>query len=260
MINVLIVDDERIIRDGISSLINWDQYGLVLIGKDSTGLDAYNRIMDETKTTPDIVITDIKMPIMNGLELIKKVSSQNNEIVFIILSGYGEFEFAKKAMEYGVRHYLLKPTTEDEIIKLLLEASHEVTEKKRINELIDINSVKKEYSGSRYGHTVNKIIATIDNNISNRKLSLKWIAEEVIYMNEDYLSKLFIKETGKKFTEYVTIKKMEKAKELIVNNPDLKLFDIAEKIGFDYNSRYFSQVFKKYTGRTPSEYKKDYFS
>lgn len=113
MLKLIIADDERVIRETISTLIDWKQYDIELVGLCSNGLEAYDMILDES---PDIVLTDIKMPGLDGLELIKKVSDTDLATQFIILSGYGEFDYAKKAMKYGVKHYLLKPCNELQII------------------------------------------------------------------------------------------------------------------------------------------------
>ena len=113
MLKLIIADDERIIRETISTIIDWSQYGIELAGLCSNGIEAYNMILDES---PDLVITDIRMPGMNGLELIGRISETDLDTQFILLSGYGEFEYAKQAMKYGVRHYLLKPCNEQQII------------------------------------------------------------------------------------------------------------------------------------------------
>ena len=116
MLKVLIVDDEKIIRETIADLIDWDSLSLQLIGTAKDGIEAYNIILDEY---PEIVLTDIKMPGLSGLDLIQRIHAVNKDTQFIILSGYGEFEYAKKAMQYGVRHYLLKPCNEEQIIESL---------------------------------------------------------------------------------------------------------------------------------------------
>ena len=106
MLKMIIADDERVIRESISRLIDWEKLGVELTGLCRNGLEAYDMIIDED---PDIVLTDIRMPGMDGLELIRKVSLMDLDTRFILLSGYGEFEYAKEAMKYGVKHYLLKP-------------------------------------------------------------------------------------------------------------------------------------------------------
>lgn len=390
MYKVLIVDDERIIREGIRNSLDWESYGLSVCGIAENGLEAYEIIK---KYNPNIVITDIKMPGMDGLELISKVHQELPGIVFIILSGYGEFEFANKAMKFGVKHYLLKPCDEDEILPVLQNVISELKakeEKEQIFHEIDYNlkrvlpqaeeqflreflmgesysdtelqyftrlfnvtdrklkliilkvgteadliekvalkniayeiiksericlsttlndsviivvksielskltdllvkvkdifnkyfkpqitiGVSKEdelknirqmylevqehlkYEYDKYSKVIKTVIECVYKNIGNPKLSLNWIAKEVLFMNENYLGKLFYKETNKKFSHYVTQVRMEKAKELIESDKDFKIYEVTEQIGFEDNTQYFSQVFKKYTGYTPSEYKK----
>lgn len=127
MIRLLIVDDEQIIRESMSEIIDYASLGYELIGTAKNGMEAYDIICDEY---PDVVITDIRMPILNGLELIEKAQKTDRHIAFILLSGYGEFEYAQKAMRYGVRHYLLKPTRKQELIDTLVSVEQEVTSQK----------------------------------------------------------------------------------------------------------------------------------
>ncbi len=123
---VLLVDDEKIIIDSISKLIDWEEYNLKLIGTAQNGLEAYELI---NVHHPHIVITDIKMPGMSGLDLVKKVRGELPDTIFVILSGYDEFDFASKAIEYGVKHYLLKPCDEDEIVPVLIKIIKEIKNK-----------------------------------------------------------------------------------------------------------------------------------
>ena len=116
MLKLIIADDERIIRETISTIIDWEKYDIEVIGLCKNGIETYDMILDES---PDIVLTDIKMPGMDGIELIKKISQTDLNVQFIILSGYGEFEYAKEAMRNGVRHYLLKPCNENQIIECI---------------------------------------------------------------------------------------------------------------------------------------------
>jgi len=510
MYRVLLVDDERIILEGISSIINWGELGTSLIGTARNGLEAYDFIMKEQ---PDIVICDIKMPGMNGLQLVEKMAAEKPSIKFIILSGFNEFNYAKQAMEYGVKHYLLKPCNENSIMdalnkvidelkrdakkeeflletksrlnqvqpyvkkqllkefitskfdsnrgihfyekllrvnfeeefirliifriegdyhyehmfvienlgedlfsesvlstsigeyvlflvneeefnnlqekieqlrehffdiykmdmtlaisevdcitqvrRLYLEAleclghrfylgegsiitKNDIKHENRMNDyeydgqslclfiksgniekveseisqffaeltesrltislvrsyvmqiflvmiqqsdsvsmqkymdkmsvLVDMDTIQQmkhfflstakeitqghyERHKSNHSAVIHKMIDLVEENIGNPELSLKWVANKV-YMNADYLGKLFKQETGQKFSSYVTQERIKKAIEQIQLMDDVKVFAIAEMIGFGDNPQYFSQVFKKFTGYSPSDYKK----
>ncbi|MGL5434579.1 MAG: response regulator transcription factor [Lachnospiraceae bacterium] len=122
MLKLLIVDDEEIICNTIATSIDWHSLGIKLIGTCLDGVDAYHTILDES---PEIVMTDIRMPGISGLELIERINSRGAYTQFVILSGYGEFDYAKRAMKCGVRHYLLKPCDEYQIIDCIKEVVDE---------------------------------------------------------------------------------------------------------------------------------------
>ena len=106
MLRMIIVDDERTIRDALRIFLDWRKLGIEIIGDYKNGAEAFDAMLDDY---PDIVLTDVKMPGLNGLELIERAHRAGMNTHFVILSGYAEFEFTKTAMKYGVRHYLLKP-------------------------------------------------------------------------------------------------------------------------------------------------------
>ncbi|WP_312094665.1 response regulator transcription factor [Niallia sp.] len=509
---VLIVDDEKIIVEGISSVIDWEALDLEVIGTARNGIDAYEKIVMQK---PDIVISDIRMPGIDGISLVSKVSEELPFIKFILLSGFSEFEYARSAMQYGVKHYLLKPCNEDKITAALKDIKNELNAKmmhhtfnlelqekykqakpyikaqllteflagksyssddlshyrflfdneidhqqvrvilfkiecefsyeylfaikniggeifespllstninesvlfiledngdeeilfsqiERIRELLyryykqavtvaisdvdEVQNVRKLYleanecleyrfylgegtiitqkdifqekadlpidftideqwiglkikSGhindickeiesifnkmadlhleisltksyciqlyfsiiktadneqmkdylyavskllsmetvqqmkeyletmakeisnvyynrfkSKQSSIIKRVIAVVNENLNNPDLSLKMVANDILYMNPDYLGKLFKQETGQRFSAYLTKLRIEKAVEIILKMDDVKVGMLAEMIGFGNNPQYFSQVFKKHTGYTPSEY------
>jgi two-component system, response regulator YesN len=514
MYKILLVDDERIITEGMSKVINWESVGTNLIGTARNGIEAFS-IIEQKK--PDIVISDIKMPGMNGLELVAKVHSVFPEIQFILLSGFSEFDYAKQAMQYGVKHYLLKPCNENTIMDAISEICEDFKQKQtreqfiqkmkgtldsvlpyakeqllkefitnhyenkdleyyqklfnidlntpsvrlvlfqlegkfefehmfaikniaehifdsyilsctvgetilflledychyhklhvqiekikktfyqyyqidstvaisdtgkisngnklynealdcltyrfylgeggiitkkdiayqnpsdefefyyddqtfcrlvksgswtdvnneimtffnhlvdlrldinitksyviqlfnamirlcepkemnmyltKLTQLLEIDTIQNlkaffesvareitlsffDQNNNKHSTIINKVIETIHEYIGNQNLSLHWVANEMLYMNADYLGKLFKKETGEKFSNYITRLRIELAISLIEKESDVKVFEIAEKIGYGENPQYFSQVFKKHTGFTPSEYKRE---
>lgn len=116
MMTVLIVDDERIAREGLRDLIDWSSLGLCVGFCATNGEQALEWMR---KNQVDIVITDIKMPKMDGLELLCHMSEQGINATTIILSGFNDFRYAQKAIQYGVLHYLLKPIHMEELLEVL---------------------------------------------------------------------------------------------------------------------------------------------
>ena len=492
MLRLLIVDDEQIIRESLSDMIDYKSIGYDLIGTAKNGMEAYDIIFDEY---PDVVITDIRMPILNGLDLIEKTKKIDSNITFIVLSGFGEFEYAKRAMKNGIKHYLLKPTIKQELIDTLVNVSKEIMEeelhKKQEEEKIlgslqtplqqsfimkalespqnlhatfrkyknflvsknscttacycffveetyhfqfikDVNRILKSLNisldfpaiyvrntaiflasldtlslqetfklelsklfydkqttsfevGIEHTQTTEKLFENVikrisrferillisenetfeisnsfvshqklqgivkeltksnntsksnellnslfpssqnirtaktlavnlfleislssenstslsfdflkklyscnnifeikdlfqallslhakedtsktsnimrlknyvEENLASETLSLKWLAENYLFVNVDYLSKQFIKEEGIRFSEYITNKRMDEAINLMKLYKNDNIKDIAKQVGYGNNPQYFSQVFKKYTGYTPSQY------
>lgn len=137
MYKVMLVDDEKLILQGIKNIINWSDLGQEVVHLAETGIEALEKFEHEPV---DIVITDINMPGLTGLELIKSIKKLNKEVKFIILSGYDEFSYAKEAIKYGVENYILKPVNEDELEEALIEVGNKIKEKKRKeNNIFDKN-------------------------------------------------------------------------------------------------------------------------
>lgn len=125
----------------------------------------------------------------------------------------------------------------------------ETTAKKMTNEYYN-------HFKSKQSSVISKVIEVVKSNLRNPDLSLKMVANEYLFMNPDYLGKLFKEETGQRFSVYLTKIRIEKALEYILTMDDIKVGTLADMIGFGNNPQYFSQVFKKYTGYKPSEYRK----
>lgn len=128
MLKAILADDEDIVRESMEKWIPWKELGIMLVGSAADGEEAYEMIIREH---PDIVITDIRMPKIDGLELIRRVHCRLKDTGFIILSGFGEFSYAQKAMRYGVRHYMLKPARKEDLRDNLLELRNEIEAKRR---------------------------------------------------------------------------------------------------------------------------------
>ncbi len=134
MLNVQIVDDEPIIRLGLQKLINWEEMGFEITCIAQNGKQALEQL--ETEEV-DLIITDIEMPIMNGLDFIKEVREKDKHVEIVILTAYEDFEYAKTAIRYGITQYILKPIEEKAVMQLLLQIRQEIEERaKRKHRLI----------------------------------------------------------------------------------------------------------------------------
>ena len=230
MYNLLILDDEPLFRQYTRSVIDWQELGFEVFEADNgkTGIDIVK------SRDIALVFADINMPIMDGIEFGKIAKKIKPDIYIVIVSGYGEFEFTKKAIKIGVNDYILKPFSEEEI-KDNLDRTYGV-----------IKGLKK-----KQGLMAENVKAYIALNFTRANLSVSEIARH-FYVDSSYIRRVFKKAYNMSITEYILNLRMEKAKELLVEN-NFKLSVICEKVGFeDYN--YFSRVFKRYCGISPKVY------
>ena len=168
MLKVFLVEDESIIRDGLKNSIPWEQFGYVLVGDAADGEMALPLIR---KTRPDVLITDIKMPFMDGLELSHIISNEMPSTKIIIISGHDDFEYARQAISIGVEQYLLKPITRSSLQKVLSDLKLKIeNEREQSNYLKKFQSEYHEYEQLSKRHFFEKIF--------DRKLGLKEVYDE----------------------------------------------------------------------------------
>lgn len=232
---IVIVEDEFRIRQGLSNLINKVDMGCRVIGEAENGYEGIKMIRD---MEPDIVITDIRMPKIDGLEMIEKIKEMGINCVFVILSGYADFEYARTGIRLGVKEYLLKPATISDVKELLKKLTCQEEEQVEDDRM-------QEYSAA-----VKEMVSVIEENYGMR-LGLDSFADK-FRLTPEYLSNLFAKETGMTFSNYLKKIRMEKAKELILNT-DMKIYEVACSVGYP-DQKYFSKVFKEYTGVSAKQY------
>lgn len=133
MIKVLIVDDEYIVRYGLKSTIEWEKYGYCVVAEAKNGETALEAIR---RDEPDVVITDVMMPVMDGIELIYEASKINPSIEFVILSGFNDFEYVRSALRLGVSDYLIKPIQNNELVDILIKIKNKIESKRNYNDTI----------------------------------------------------------------------------------------------------------------------------
>ena len=143
----------------------------------------------------------------------------------------------------------------DKITEAVKKASVEIRKRKKIKELIP-DTALTDVPRYQYKDYINQTLDYIDTHFSDPELSLKKIASDVLFMNVDYLSREFLRQTGQKFTDYLTKQRITKAKALLKNASYEKINVIAEQVGFSNNPQYFAQLFKAATGQTPKAWAK----
>lgn len=256
---IIIVDDEYLIRNLIRNCIDWDELEVEIIGEAS---NAHECLMLIEKDRPDIILTDINMPLTNGLDMTQHIIEKYPGIKVIVITGYDKFEYAKRSVKLGISDFILKPIDDDELKEAILKLKDKIQkEKAEINEVKNIKEAigdlteimeLEEENNDKY-ISINQIKKYIIKNISNPDLSLKSVAQH-FYLNSSYLSRFFKEKTNENFGEYIIKTKMEIALKML-ENPNIKAYEISKKIGFE-DPNYFSNWFKKYKGQSIKEYKR----
>ena len=247
MYEVLLLDDEPWALVGIRKVFQWSECGFTVVSETTNPVEAFDVIC---KQQPDVVFTDIRMPEISGLELMRKTREKGIGTEFIVVSGFAEFTYAQEAIRQGAFDYMLKP--------LQLEAADALLRKLQKH----LGKKREGLSGNKTGNSADLIDADVNENFAkllnfvNRhydmQLSLKALSDQY-FMNYTYCCELFKKVTGKHFSEYITDLRMNKASDYLTKTT-LSVNEISEKVGFrDYF--YFNKVFKKVKGTTPIKYR-----
>lgn len=254
MARIVFIDDEYLVLKWLQTVFPWDKYGIEIAGVAEDGKKGFDLIRRER---PDIVICDIKMPLMDGLELMKAVRDRGWLCKFIILSGFGYFEYAQQAVRYGASDYLLKPVHYNKMVETVEKVLADLEKERRLfggREVRQALDFSEEERGSSYSRNVLIALQYIEEHM-DKDVPVEEIAG-LLHIGNSYFSTIFKREVGMSFVEYCTGKKMETAKKLL-ENKKLKIQKIAELVGYQ-DPKYFSQVFKKYFGRTPKEYRSEF--
>ena len=258
MYTMLVADDERWIRERIISSINWTKIGVSIAGEAADGEEA---MALSQKLKPDIILTDIRMPGISGLDFIKSLHEAKINSRIIIISGFNDFDYAQKAIKLGVVDYILKPVENTELVNIVKKCIRQIETETFKNRIIEQanpqgNVTEKitdyvEGSSIRKRNTIEKALAFLKENYQ-RPITLNDISEEV-KMNPSYFSNLFKESMGISYSKYLTEFRVNKAKELMAN-PSMRIKEIAGMVGYD-DVRYFIKVFKSFTGVSPGIYK-----
>ncbi|MCR8630452.1 response regulator transcription factor [Paenibacillus radicis (ex Xue et al. 2023)] len=243
MYKLVIVDDEIEIRSGIAQYFPWHDLGFEVAYHCENGLIALDYILNHEV---DVVLSDIKMPVMNGIELAQSIHQRRLNIKTVFLSGYKDFEYAKQALIYGVKNYIVKPTIYKELYDVFTLLKIELDEDK-----LPLPEATNTTEAPSFNE---KVIQTIHDYVQqNYRNACLEDAARLIYMNPHYVSTYFKEKSGEYFSEYVLRVKMNKAAELLMDI-NFKTYEVSEMIGYS-NTKNFARAFKQYFGKTPREYR-----
>jgi two-component system, response regulator YesN len=240
---VLIVDDEPYMIEYIKKLVDWKSYGFTQVLTAKGGSMARNLLQEHH---PELLITDIKMPKISGLDLSRIIKENHYPTKVMIISGYSEFEYAQQAVRYGVSEYLVKPVIkkdfEESLGRVLGKSFHKEEDKQSRTkgmqcEQRDVITCIKKYIEENYG----------------KNLSLDALGE-IVHLHPAYLSKIFKETTDENLSNYITEVRLQKAAQLL-EQTELRIHEIMEQVGYQ-KSQYFSKLFKGRYLVTPKEYRK----
>lgn len=251
MYKILVVEDEKIIRQRLIFGIDFEHLNCVVIGEARDGKEGEKLIK---KLSPDIVLTDINMPIMDAFDMLEATIDYSYST--IILSGYNEFKNAQKAIKYGVTEFIVKPIKESNIVEALERAKIEVDQQNRLTRLENIHELEGNYELISYSihdlddKIVRKMIDYISDNYQ-RKFLFDDVSKEIGY-STPVLNEKFKKATKMTFNEFLNRYRINQSIQMIKKR-DKKLFEIAEACGFS-EYKYYNKVFKKYLGMSTTEF------
>lgn len=242
MLRVLIVEDEEMIRKGIVLTVDWTALDCVVVGEAANGvqgLEAARRLK------PSLIITDLKMPQMDGIEMLKALRAEGCKAYVIILTAYDNFSYAQSALRLGAVDYLLKPFHDGDLEHAITHLQTSIAPKAAER---DAGVSVRKGDKSRY---VLEAMDYISKHYNEPDISVGTVAES-LNISEGYLSHTFKKETDYTLLNYLTRYRIHKAMELL-KDCRVKVYEVAEQVGYR-DIAYFSATFKKYAGISPSEY------
>ncbi|MDY4222297.1 MAG: response regulator [Candidatus Faecousia sp.] len=242
MLKVLIVEDEEMIRKGIVLTVDWAALDCVVVGEASNGLEGLEAAR---RLEPSLIITDLKMPQMDGIEMLRSLREQGCKAHVIILTAYDNFSYAQSALRLGAVDYLLKPFHDGDLENAIIQLQSRMKSGSDIPETI---GTPRKGDKSKY---VLEAMAYISKHYNEPDISVGTVAQS-LNISEGYLSHTFKKETDYTLLNYLTRYRIHKAMELL-KDCRVKVYEVAEQVGYR-DIAYFSATFKKYTGLSPSEY------
>lgn len=244
MLKVLVVEDEEMIRKGIVLTVDWTVLGCVVVGEAANGVEALAAV---ERYDPNLIITDLKMPQMDGIELLQTLRQQGNDAAVIILTAYDTFSYAQSALRLGAVDYLLKPFHDGD----LENAIARLQKKREASPAADILSAPGSIKRGGKSRYVLEAMEYIQSHYNDPDISVGTVAEH-LGISEGHLSHIFKRETDSTLLNYLTRYRIHKAMALL-KDCRIKVYEVAQMVGYR-DIAHFSATFKKQVGMSPSEY------
>lgn len=243
MLKVLVADDETVVRRGIVLGVDWAAMGCVIVGEAANGLEGIQAV---ERYKPNLIITDVRMPKMDGIEMLRELRRRGCQAHAILLTAYSDFEYVRSALQLGADDYLLKPFRNQELAAAVERVRQKVQERWEKGNDIELPLVKGDKS--KY---VLKALEYISAHYADSGISITTIANH-LGVSEGHLSHVFKKETNYTVVGYLTQYRIHMATKLL-RDRNHKVYEVAELVGYK-DVAYFGSIFKKLTGVSPSEY------
>ena len=249
MIRLMIVDDDTLVRRYLKRIIIEQADDIEIVCEAIHGAHALTQY---SEFLPDIILMDVNMPVMNGIECIKSLNNLGQSVGVIVLSCLDDFEYVLESMKRGAADYILKHSfSPSELIELIRNTYA------GMQQTLDIPLAPQFKLVDKVSHQdVQTVLSYINSNYT-QPLSLTALAHRAS-LSKSYLSQLFKSKTGYNITQYITMMRIEKSKRLLVES-DFLVYEVAQQAGFD-NQYYFIRAFKKAVGVTPEVYRKQSIS
>lgn len=243
MLKVLVVDDEVIVRKGIVLGVDWVKMDCVIVGEAANGIEG---LAAAESYKPNLIITDVRMPRMDGIEMMQELRRRGCRAHAIFLTAYSDFEYLRSALQLGAADYLLKPFRDEELaaaIERVHRKDEELSELSREDILPLVKGDKSKY--------VFEALNYITEHYADSDINITGIAKS-LGVSEGHLSHVFKKETSYTVVGYLTQYRIHMAMEML-RDCRRKVYEVAEAVGYK-DVAYFGSTFKKLTGLSPSEY------
>lgn len=239
MLKVLIVEDEEMIRQGIILTVDWAALNCAVVGQAANGEEGLEKVKE---LKPDLIITDIKMPRMDGIQMVTKLREAGNQAKVIILTAYDSFAYAQSALRLGAVDYLLKPFHDGDLENAVLRIQGTAA---------DARDPLSQFPRTFRNGYVQEVAKYIASHYQEPDISVGVIAG-ALGISEGHVSHLFKKETGDTILGYLTAYRIHKAMSLL-KDCRMKVYEVTEQVGYR-DMAYFSTSFKRVVGVSPSEY------